>query len=246
MNSTAFIAARTGSERMPGKVLKELAGIPSLVHIFNILRESKKLDDFIVVTTVLAEDDKIEKVCNENSVKVFRGSVHDVLDRFRIAAEFLKPDLIVRVTGDDPLMDPEIIDKVIDSHVSGKFDYTSNIIDRTYPRGMDTEVIEYKALEKCWRTSADKDDHEHVTLYIRRNPELFKLQSVKCEGYSNAHLRLCLDTEKDYELLVRIYDELYKGRPIRLNEVLELFEKQPELIKINSDIKQKAVKGVVF
>ncbi len=246
MSNIAFIAARMGSERLPGKVIKELSGIPSLVHIFSILKECNKLDDFAVVTTVLAEDDIIENICIENSVKIIRGSVHDVLDRFRAAAEILKPDRIIRVTGDDPLMDPEIIDHVIEEHFSGNFDYSSNIAERTYPRGMDTEVIEYEALERCWRSTSDKDDHEHVTLFIRRNPELFRIHSVRKEGEPMDDLRLCLDTEQDYNLIKEIYDNLYQSRPIRLTEVIEFLKINPEMKKINSGITQKAVKGKIF
>ncbi|MEP7147031.1 MAG: glycosyltransferase family protein [bacterium] len=246
MNNIAFIAARTGSERMPGKVLKELAGIPSIVHIFNILRETSSINDFAVLTTSLSEDDAIEDICKKNSVKVFRGSVHDVLDRFRAAAEILKPERIIRVTGDDPLMDPEIIDKVITEHCGGDFDYTSNMVTRTYPRGMDTEVIEYNALEKTWRTTSDKDDREHVTLYIRRHPELFKIHSVEKTGNSYGDLRLCLDTEEDFRLIKTIYDNLYDKRPIKLDEVIEFIEANPELKNFNSGILQKTVKGRIF
>ncbi len=246
MRCMAFIAARMGSERMPGKVLKNLSGLPALVHIFNILRESENLDDFAVVTTALSEDDEIENVCIENSVKVVRGSVHDVLDRFRQAANIFKPETIVRVTGDDPLMDSGIIDKVIEAHFTGDYDYTSNIIKRTFPRGMDTEVMRYSALEKSWRTTADKDDHEHVTLFIRRNPELFKLKSVESEGEAFDNLRLCLDTEKDYELISEIYTKLYKGKPIKLYEILNFLNDNPELKNINSEVMQKSVKGKIF
>jgi len=235
-----------GSERMPGKVLKELSGIPSLVHIFDILRHSKSLNDFLVVTTVLKEDDEIEKICNENSVKVVRGSVHDVLDRFRIAAEKYKPQRIIRVTGDDPLMDPEIIDQVINEHCDGNFDYTSNVIDRTFPRGMDTEIIEYTAMEKVWKTTADRDDHEHVTLFIRRNPEMFKIHNVINRNERADDLRLCLDTESDYELIKIIYEKLYKGTVIKLNEVIKFLNENPEYKLINSEVMQKAVKGKIF
>lgn len=246
MNNIAFIAARTGSERMPGKVLKELAGIPSIVHIFNILRETNNINDFAVLTTSLSEDDAIEDICEKSSVKVFRGSVHDVLDRFRVAAEILKPEKIIRVTGDDPMMDPEIIDKVITEHCRGDFDYSSNMVRRTYPRGMDTEVIEYSALEKTWRTTSDKDDREHVTLYIRRNPGLFKIHSVEKEGDSYSDLRLCLDTDEDFRLISKIYERLYKDRPIKLEDVIELVENNPDLKKLNSTIRQKIVKGRIF
>lgn len=246
MSCIAFVAARMGSERMPGKVLKNLAGIPSLVHIFNILRDTKRLDNFAVITTVLKEDDEIERVCNENSIEVIRGSVHDVLDRFRLAAKKFNPDNIVRVTGDDPLMDPEIIDKVIEAHYSGEYDYTSNMIRRTYPRGMDTEVIKFSALEKSWQTTADKDDHEHVTLFIRRNPELFRQKNVESDGENLENLRLCLDTDEDFKLVSVIYDNLYNGKPVRLSETIKFLNENPELKKINSNIKQKSVKGKIF
>ncbi|MEO6693754.1 MAG: glycosyltransferase family protein [Ignavibacteria bacterium] len=246
MSNIAFIAARMGSERMPGKVLSELAGIPALVHIFNIMKQARLVDDFIVVTTVLKEDDDIEKICIKNSVKVLRGSVHDVLDRFRLASEKFKPQRIVRVTGDDPLMDPEIIDKVITAHTEGNYDYTSNMIERTYPRGMDTEVIEYSALKKTWRSTNDKDDHEHVTLYIRRNPQLFKSCSVVNDNERSDDLRLCLDTQKDLELMEIIYKNLYKGRVIKLDEVINFLNANPRLKEINSDIQQKTVKGKVY
>lgn len=235
-----------GSERMPGKVLKNLAGIPSLVHIFNILRECNMVDDFAVLTTVLSEDDVIENICNENDVKVFRGSVHDVLERFRAAAVALKPKRIIRVTGDDPLMDPEIIDRVVDEHSKGEFDYSSNMVERTYPRGMDTEVIEFRALERVWKTTADRDDHEHVTLFIRKNPGMFKINSVKSKDKDYSDLRLCLDTKEDYDLISEIYDELYRGKPIRLREVIKFLEKNPKLKERNSNVKQKAIDGVIY
>jgi spore coat polysaccharide biosynthesis protein SpsF len=255
LSNTAFIAARMGSERMPGKVLKKFAGIPSLVHIFNILNETKLVDDYAVLTSILPDDDPIEELCIKNNVKVFRGPGNDVLERFKIAGEILKPERIIRVTGDDPLMDPEIIDRVISDHIFSRCDYTSNMVERTYPRGMDTEVIEYKALEKCWNNNfddidepdeLDDEDREHVTLYIRRHPELFSINSVKNEGEDNSDLRLCLDTEEDAELLTAIFNNLYKDRAIRLPEVLDFLKKFPELKNINSNIKQKPVKGKVY
>ena len=235
-----------GSERMPGKVIKELAGIPSLVHIFKILSKSELTDDFVVVTTSLSEDDVIEQICNENNVRCYRGSVHDVLDRFRIAAIAEKPDNIIRVTGDDPLMDPEIIDKVIREHIEGGFDYTSNMIQRTYPRGMDTEAVKYESLEYSWRTTSDRDDREHVTLYIRRHPQKFSMHSVVKDGNPLDHVRLCLDTEEDYKLLSVIYNTIYKGKVISLNEVVALLNEKPELLKFNEMITQKQVKGKTY
>lgn len=235
-----------GSERMPGKVLRPLAGKPSLSHIFDILSSTRQLGGFCVVTTSLSEDDEIESLCFKNRVRCYRGSVHDVLDRFRIAAEAERPDNIIRVTGDDPLMDPEIIGRVIDEHCEGGFDYTSNMIERTYPRGMDTEAVRYSALEHAWRTTADKDDREHVTLYIRRHPELFSMHSVRSTREPRDEIRLCLDTEEDYSLLKELYKELYKGKVITLDEVLALLDRKPELLELNMMIRQKQVKGKTY
>lgn len=235
-----------GSERMPGKVLSSLAGIPSLVHIFTILRYCKRVDDFAVLTTGLKEDDVIENISGEHGVRVFRSSVHDVLERFRVAALELKPEKIVRVTGDDPLMDPEIVDRVIGEHDSGKYDYTSNMIERSYPRGMDTEVIEYDALKRTWESTSDRDDREHVTLYIRRNPAMFRLHNVRDKNDDNSDLRFCIDTEDDYRFVSKIFEELYDGSPIKMNSVIGFLNENPEMRKINSHIKQKPVKGRVF
>lgn len=235
-----------GSERMPGKVIRELSGIPALIHIFRILSKAKQLSGFAVVTTTLAEDDIIEKLSIQNGVACYRGSVHDVLDRFRIAAEAEKPDNIIRVTGDDPLMDPEVIDKVIKEHAVGGFDYTSNMIERTYPRGMDTEAVTFSALRTAWTQSADKDDREHVTLYIRRHPGKFRMHNVVNDGESLSHIRLCLDTESDYKLLSEIYNELYEGDVIPLKEVTKLLKQRPELLRLNESIVQKAVKGKIY
>ena len=146
-------------------------------------------------------------------------------------------------------MDPDIIDKVISEHMNGDYDYSSNMVERTYPRGMDTEVIEYKALESCWDGTfkeVDADDREHVTLFIRRHPEIFSINSVTNESESNDDIRLCLDTEEDAKLLTEIFNNLYKGRPIRLPEVLEFLKNNPELKNINSNIQQKPVKGKVY
>ncbi len=235
-----------GSERLPGKVLKKLAGIPSLVHIFRILSKSELTTNFAVVTTTLSEDNTIEELCQSHGVDCYRGSVHDVLDRFRIAAEAEKPDNIIRVTGDDPLMDPGVIDKVISEHLKGSYDYTSNIIERTYPRGMDTEVIRYDTLKSAWQTTADKDDREHVTLFIRRNPELYKMCNVSCDGTSMSHVRLCLDTEEDLKFVSEVYERIYNGDIIRLEQIFKLLDNVPELLKLNEFVSQKTVKGKIF
>lgn len=231
---------------MPGKVLRELSGIPSLVHIFRIMSESKLTNRYAVVTTTLSEDDVIDDLCRKHSVACYRGSVHDVLDRFRIAVEAEKPDNVIRVTGDDPLMDPKVIDRVISAHIEGGYDYTSNMTERTYPRGMDTEVVKTQALKYAWTHTADKDDREHVTLYIRRHPEMFSMCNVSHGTGRYDHIRLCLDTESDYRLLSAIYDELFDGNTIELGRVLELLERRPELLKLNEEIKQKTVKGKIY
>lgn len=120
------------------------------------------------------------------------------------------------------------------------------MIERTFPRGMDTEVIEFSALEKSWKNTADRDDHEHVTLFIRRNPELFKIHNVLNKSIRSDDLRLCLDTKKDFELMQIIYDNIYKGEVIRLAEVTDFLNANPEYKKINSDVEQKKVKGKIY
>jgi spore coat polysaccharide biosynthesis protein SpsF len=192
-------------------------------------------------------DDLIEKLAEALGIKAVRGSVHDVLDRFRLAAILTEPDRVIRVTGDEPLIDPEVVDYLIEKHTNSSCEYTTNQIERTYPRGLDVEVIELSALEKCWHLTADRDDHEHVTTYIRDHQELFKIQNIKAKpNHARPKWRLCLDTKEDYKAISAIYDNLYNGKAISLTEVIVFLDNHPEIIALNNMVEQSRVRGRVY
>ena len=247
MKIVAVVQARMGSERLPGKVLKPLAGKPVLWHITQILKSVSLIDDIIIVTTTLENDDKIENFALKNNIKIIRGSVNDVLDRFRLATIETNADVIIRITGDNPCIDVNIVEKVIDDHLNSKYDYTSNNLMRTFPRGMDIEIINRKTLEKVWRNTLDIDDREHVTLYIKNRPDQFKLQNiVACELCNRPELRLSIDTNEDYLLVSQIYDNCYNKKPLNLDEIINYLDSHPEIKSINSNIEQKKIKGVIY
>ncbi len=238
-----IIQARMGSTRLPGKVLLDLEGKAVLLRVIDRVLESKKINQIVIATTTNPNDQKIvDLVKNYNPrVSVFRGSEEDVLDRYYQAAKEAKADVIARITSDCSLIDSEVIDKVVNAFLEEKdADYSANVLGkRTYPRGLDVEVFSFKALEKIWQKARDEEDREHVTLYLRKNPNLFKCQNVTNDIDYSYH-RWTLDEEADYKLIKIIYQELYHKNPnFKMREIIKLFEKNPELIKINQDVEQK-------
>jgi len=238
-----IIQARMGSTRLPGKIMLDLVGKPVLLRVVDRVLESKKIDQIVVATTTNPNDQKVVNLIENYHPKVFvyRGSEEDVLDRYYQAAKYYKADSIVRITSDCPLIDPEIIDKVINTFLEEKdIDYASNVLGkRTYPRGLDVEVVSFEALKKTWQEAHEPDYREHVTLYIGKNPNLFKSKNItNTSDYS--YYRWTIDERNDYNLIKIIYQELYPKNPnFKMEEVINLFKKRPELIKINQDVKQK-------
>ena len=245
MNIVCIIQARVGSSRLPNKIFLDLEGKPVLARVIERLQNSKFINKIVVASPDKEGDDKIEDFINDNykDVGVYRGSENDVLDRYYQAAEKFKADVVVRITSDCPLIDPEVVDKVIENFLEKKIGYVSNVLgERTYPRGLDVEVFPFTALKRIWLEAKEADDREHVTLYLRKHPELFRAANVKNEeDYSR--FRLTLDEEKDYELIKLVYNKLFpKNINFGLREVMELFKKEPNLEKINLEIEQKNVK----
>lgn len=243
----AIIQARMGSERLPGKVLVQISGKPMIWHVVNRLRFSKKIDDIILAIPNSKENDKLEKFAKENKIKYFRGSEEDVLSRYYQAAKRFKCDLIIRITGDCPLIDPKIIDMVISKHLNSNVDYSTNTfigannLKITFPRGFDAEIFYFKNLEKAYKETKEDYGREHVTPYIKEHPGIFNLQNIEAEGkFRRPELRLAVDTKEDLELIRTIYKYLYKPPKIfYAKEIISLFNKHPELIKINIAVKQK-------
>ncbi|MEG8947856.1 glycosyltransferase family protein [Rosettibacter firmus] len=242
-NITAIIQARVGSTRLPNKIFKEVCGKPILWHVVNRVSKSKIINNIIVATTNLKDDDVTENFCKENNILYHRGSSEDVLSRYYEAAQKFNGDLILRITSDCPLIDPKIIDKMLAEFLilyeKEKLDYMSNSIVRTFPRGLDTEIFPLSVLEKVHFEAKEKYEREHVTPYIYQHPEIFKIKNYANEiDYS--YYRWTLDTAEDLELIKIIYESLYNKKEIFLfDDILKLFNERPELIEINRNVKQK-------
>jgi len=231
------------SERLPGKVLKPVLGRPLLTFLIERLRRLKLADAIVVATTKNPADDPIEALCKEEGVSFFRGSEGNVLERYFQTAQEYYASVIVRITADCPLVDPEVVDKVIQFYLdhATEYDYVSNVLERTYPRGMDTEVFSYKALERAASQAKEQEEREHVTLYLYKHPETFRLGSVKKEEDLSSY-RWVLDTPEDLQLLTKIFEELYPANPeFGMDAILKLMEEHPDWRNINAHVKQKRV-----
>jgi spore coat polysaccharide biosynthesis protein SpsF (cytidylyltransferase family) len=236
MKATVIIQARMGATRLPGKVLKELSGKTVLEHVVERARKARYVEDVIVATTDKDGDRPIVEFAGDRGIKVFPGSEDDVLDRYCRAARFFGCKHVVRITADCPVIDPEIIDKVIDMYFSEKADYCSNVLKETFPDGEDVEVFSREALERAWEESELVSEREHVTPYMRKKESGFKVASL--ENKENlGNKRWTLDREEDYEFLKVLYDELYGKNPFfGMDEILDYLEKNPEKEAINSAI----------
>ena len=229
-----IIQARMGSSRLPGKALmKSDSGKPLLYYVINQLRYCSKIKNLVIATTTNQEDDEIEKFANNNSVNVFRGKEKDVLDRYFQCAKKYSFSTIVRITADCPLIDPQIVDKVIEQFFSGNYDFATNTLTRTFPIGTDVEVFSFSALNRAWENAQLPSEREHVTPYLR-NKENYKIINVENDK-NISNLRLTVDRIEDVELIKQILNNI-SINPIHLEDVLGLFSRKPELIEINKHI----------
>jgi spore coat polysaccharide biosynthesis protein SpsF len=241
MRVVAIIQARMGSTRLPGKVLKDLGGETVLARVVNRTRRATLLDEVVVATSVLPADDAIARECEGLRVACFRGDQVDVLDRYYRAAQRFAADVVVRITADCPLIDPELIDATIRSSLDQKTDYASNSLARTYPRGLDVEVFTADALARAWSAAKEEYQRIHVTPYLYENPESFKVISIAGE-VDHSKYRWTLDTAEDLELLRAVYKHFGNRDNIRWIEVLDLMEAQPELAAMNSHVRHKILR----
>jgi spore coat polysaccharide biosynthesis protein SpsF len=240
MKIVAIVQARMGSSRLPRKVLKDLGGATVLDRVLNRLGRSRLIQESVVATTIEPADDAIVEHCERTGRKVFRGSEQDVLDRYYQAAKYVNADVVVRITSDCPVIDPEVTDGTIRAFLDRHSDYASNVLVRTYPRGLDTEVMTVQALERAWRESNKPHQREHVTPYIYENPSEFKLHGIENDTDCSRH-RWTVDTPEDLELLRAIYERFGGRDDFGWREVLKLVESDPSLAEINRNIVQKAV-----
>ncbi len=240
MKVLAVLQARVSSSRLPEKVLKPIMGKPMLVQQVERVSRSELIDKLVVATSNQASDDPIEQLCEEHGLAVYRGSLDDVLDRYYQAVKNYQPLHVVRLTGDCPVADPGVIDQVIAQHLGQQNDYTANILEPTYPDGLDVEVMTFAALEKAWQNADLPSEREHVTPYIRNRSDSFRLANVG-NDQDISHHRWTVDEPEDFELIVRIYKELLpKNRDFRMSDILDLIASKPELGNINNDFERNA------
>jgi spore coat polysaccharide biosynthesis protein SpsF len=244
----AIVQARCTSQRLPGKVMVRLGNDPVIVHVLRAIRGASRVHEVVLATTTNAADDILVEVAGKVGVRVFRGDEHDVLGRFVGAMDGSSAEVILRHTADDPLLDPSVIDTVVADFLRGGCDYGSNILERSWPRGLDTEAVSRDALLRMHREARDKDYREHVTLFARTHPDQYRLRNVSAPpGECWPELRLCIDTDEDRSLLEKIFENLYvPGRILKIGEVLTWLRANPDVARINSAVRQREVLGRVF
>lgn len=237
MKAAAIIQARLNSTRLPSKALLQLCGEPMITHVIERGKAINGVASVIVATGKGAENDPLEEIAIRCGVDIFRGSENDVLERYYMASESLDCDYVIRITGDNPLTDHISAASALQHACETGADHctTSGI-----PLGTGVEVIKKSALEKAYKEGREPHHREHVTPYIKEHPELFRI--VKYISPLNNpfdDLRLTVDTSEDFEFMTQIYNRLYRGSPIRLEEVIDLIVHNPELRLINSGVEQR-------
>ena len=238
------IQARMGSSRLPGKVLKKICGKQMLQLMLERLSKCKLIDEIIISTTNNKNDDPIFEFTKNYGYQVFIGNEQDCLDRHYQAAKNRNAKFVCKITSDCPLIDPEIVDKVIKYFLENKnkFDYVSNVHPTTYPDGLDVEIFSMSALEKTWKEAKKNDEREHTTTYMWKNPSIFKIGSIIMPNGENLFKkeRWTVDYPEDFEFIKKIYENLYKKDKIFLmDEILEFLIKRKDVKKINQHLIEK-------
>lgn len=231
----AILQARMSSTRLPGKVLRPILGRPMLGWQIDRIKRSSTIDRLVVATSQEASDNPIQAFCDANGVPCYRGALHDVLARFHGAVEAFGPaEQVIRLTGDCPLIDWTIIDAAVALQKSEGSDLAGNGINRTFPDGLDVEVVAFSALDRAHREATDPADREHVTQYIYRHPEKFRLAHLTQTPDLEA-LRWTVDTPADLDMVEKVFAGLADlNNNFRQQDVLEFLDKHPEIVAINA------------
>ncbi len=261
--TVAIIQARTGSIRLPNKVLCDLIGQPVLVRVVERTRRATLVDETVVATTLEAADEAIEALCRQRGYSCFRGSLYDVLDRYYRAAKQFAADVVVRITADCPLIDPDVIDETILKFCRRRVDFAANRLPppwhRTYPIGLDVEVCTFAALERAWREATQPFQREHVMPYLYegapetntvstkdvlvQSPRGFRILVVHHDPDYGA-LRWAVDTPEDLEAMRQVYAHFGGRDDFSWKDVLQLYQQRPELSQINAGVKHKSLYDV--
>ncbi len=237
-----ILQARMSSTRLPGKVMMKIDSENTMLDcVINQLKNSKQTKNLVVATTEQKEDDVIVELVKRREIKYFRGSKKDVLDRYYQCAKKFDFSEIVRITADNPLIDYEIVDKVVEHFKLKNYDYITidqpqiSTFHQTYPWGYNVEVFTFSALENAWKNAKLASEREHVTPYFYKNNEIFKQTSIE-NSEDLSRFNCTVNTKYDLELIKKIYSNI-KKRPILLSDVIKLFKANPELVKINTHVK---------
>jgi spore coat polysaccharide biosynthesis protein SpsF len=256
----AIVQARMGATRLPGKVLTDIGGQPMLVRVVERVRRARTLNGVVVATTRTSQDDPLAEVCQGRGYPFYRGEMQDVLDRYYQAARAFQATTVVRITADDPVIDPRLVDLTVGEFQQSAADFAANRLPppwhRSYPNGLDVEVCSWSALERAWREAREPFQREHVMPYLYEgipvemsyvtrsitatSPRGFRVRLVNHDP-DYGTLRWAVDTPEDLELIRRIYAAFGNRDDFSWEQILSLFQNQPDLAKINAAVKQKSV-----
>ena len=258
----AIIQGRMSSSRLPGKILADIAGQPMLTRVYTRTSRAKSLDEVIFATTTDASDDPVAEYCDFSGIPFTRGSLFDVLDRYYQTASHAKADVVVRITADCPVIDPELIDHVVNTLVDDEYDFVCNRLPppwtRTYPIGLDVEACTFKALAKAWKQAKEPQHREHAMPYFYEGVQLTVVSRQLSEGTSPRGFKVALlnhatdfgdyrwtvDTPEDLEFMREVYSRFDGHDDFSWKEVLDLVHDHPELAKINAGIQHKTLKDI--
>lgn len=231
-----IVQARMGSSRLPGKVMQKIDNNYTVLdYVIKQLKSSKKIERILVATTILDEDDIICEHLFSQKIEFFRGSSEDVLDRYFQCAKKFNIDTIIRITADNPLIDPNIVDLVVDKYKNQKCDFATNAIHRTFPYGTEVEVFSFETLEKAWKNAKKPSEREHITPFIRDPQNKFRLVNIERQD-DLSHLRYTIDRIEDLKLVKEIVKNIH-AKPISLKHILDLYKTKPEIFEINKNVK---------
>ena len=239
MKIVSTVEARIGSSRLPGKTLMKILGRPMLELLLERLKRSKLIDEIVIATTTNPKDEIIAELAKKTGVKCFRGSEEDVLARVLDAAKSVNADIIVEITADCPLIDPDVVDMTIREYLNNDYDYVCNVnapertpvLNSNFPSGLETQVFSVKVLEEVSRLTDDPSDREHVSIYIYMHPDEFKVFCIKApEELNYPKLWLSVEYKEDFEVIKKIYESLYLKNPeFSFLDVIEFLKNDPVL-----------------
>ena len=230
----AIVQARMGSTRLPRKVMQTICGTPMIGLLLERLSKARRIDQIVIATSKDPRNESLARYVSELGFKVFRGSEDDVLDRYFEAAKEAGADAVVRITGDCPLIDADVVDDVIREFLEAGVDYASNVSPPTYPDGLDTEVFSFHALEEAWRRAEAPQDREHVTPYIRTGGQFTRLNHAHAEDLSDA--RWTVDEPEDFEVVRRVFENFHPRRDFTWLDVQTLSTVHPEWFMANRNL----------